>query len=107
MCGIVGYVGPKECASILVEALRRLEYRGYDSAGAAVASTEPGHGIEIVRAVGKLANLEAALKKTPPLGATGSRHTRWATHWRPSQANAPPHVAGRIALVHNGILDNP
>src|SRR5258708_14712447 len=106
MCGIVGYVGPKECASILVEALRRLEYRGYDSAGVAVGSTEPGHGIEIVRAVGKLANLEAALKKTPLRGATGIGHTRWATHGRPSEANAHPHVAGRVALVHNGIIEN-
>jgi glucosamine--fructose-6-phosphate aminotransferase (isomerizing) len=106
MCGIVGYVGPKECASILVEGLRRLEYRGYDSAGLAVASAAPGHGIEIVRAVGKLGNLETALKKTALHGTTGIGHTRWATHGRPSEANAHPHVAGKVALVHNGIIEN-
>jgi glucosamine--fructose-6-phosphate aminotransferase (isomerizing) len=104
MCGIVGYVGPQECASILVEGLRRLEYRGYDSAGLAVSAG--GHGIEIVRAVGKLANLETALKKTPLRGTTGIGHTRWATHGRPSEANAHPHVAGKVALVHNGIIEN-
>ena len=104
MCGIVGYVGPQECASILVEGLRRLEYRGYDSAGLAISAR--GHGIEIVRAVGKLANLETALKKTPLRGTTGIGHTRWATHGRPSEANAHPHVAGKVALVHNGIIEN-
>src|SRR6266568_4868528 len=91
MCGIVGYVGAKQCASILVEGLRRLEYRGYDSAG---------------RAVGKLSNLDTALKKQPLAGTTGIGHTRWATHGRPSEANAHPHVAGKIALVHNGIIEN-
>jgi glutamine---fructose-6-phosphate transaminase (isomerizing) len=106
MCGIVGYVGPKECASILVEGLRRLEYRGYDSAGLAVGSPDAGRGIEIARAVGKLANLEAALKKATLRGTTGIGHTRWATHGRPSEANAHPHVAGKIALVHNGIIEN-
>src|SRR5579863_931263 len=103
MCGIVGYVGTKDCASILVEGLRRLEYRGYDSAGLAVHT---GRGVEIVRAVGKLANLDAALKKTPLVGTTGIGHTRWATHGRPSEANAHPHVAGNIAVVHNGIIEN-
>jgi glucosamine--fructose-6-phosphate aminotransferase (isomerizing) len=106
MCGIVGYVGPKDCASILVEGLRRLEYRGYDSAGLALCSGEPGRGIELARAVGKLANLEAALKKNPLRGTTGIGHTRWATHGRPSEANAHPHVAGKVALVHNGIIEN-
>jgi glucosamine--fructose-6-phosphate aminotransferase (isomerizing) len=106
MCGIVGYVGPKECASILVEGLRRLEYRGYDSAGLAVGGGSSGHGIEIARAVGKLANLEIALKKTPLRGTTGIGHTRWATHGRPSEVNAHPHVAGKVALVHNGIIEN-
>jgi glutamine---fructose-6-phosphate transaminase (isomerizing) len=112
MCGIVGYVGVKDCAPILVEGLRRLEYRGYDSAGLAL-HTRPGSpgspgtgGIEIVRAVGKLANLEAALKKSPLAGRTGIGHTRWATHGRPSEANAHPHVAGRVAVVHNGIIEN-
>ncbi len=103
MCGIVAYVGPKDSAPILVEGLRRLEYRGYDSAGLAVHT---GRGVEIVRAVGKLANLDAALKKTPLAGATGIGHTRWATHGRPSEANAHPHVAGKVAVVHNGIIEN-
>jgi glucosamine--fructose-6-phosphate aminotransferase (isomerizing) len=112
MCGIVGYVGAKDCASILVEGLRRLEYRGYDSAGLALhtggsSQRAPGTGcIEIVRAVGKLANLEAALRKSPLAGRTGIGHTRWATHGRPSEANAHPHVAGRVAVVHNGIIEN-
>jgi glucosamine--fructose-6-phosphate aminotransferase (isomerizing) len=103
MCGIVGYVGSKDCAPILVEGLRRLEYRGYDSAGLAL---QTGRGIEIVRAVGKLANLESALKKSPLLGTNGIGHTRWATHGRPSEANAHPHVAGSVAVVHNGIIEN-
>jgi glutamine---fructose-6-phosphate transaminase (isomerizing) len=109
MCGIVGYVGAKDCAPILVEGLRRLEYRGYDSAGLAVQGSvegHTGHGIEIVRAVGKLANLEAALKKRPLAGRTGVGHTRWATHGRPSEANAHPHAAGKVAVVHNGIIEN-
>jgi glucosamine--fructose-6-phosphate aminotransferase (isomerizing) len=103
MCGIVGYVGPKDCAPILVEGLRRLEYRGYDSAGLAV---QTGRGVEIIRAVGKLANLDAALHKNPLTGTAGIGHTRWATHGRPSEPNAHPHVAGRIAVVHNGIIEN-
>ncbi len=103
MCGIVGYVGSKDSAPILVEGLRRLEYRGYDSAGLAVHT---GRGVEIVRAVGKLANLDAALRKNPLTGTTGIGHTRWATHGRPSEANAHPHVAGRVAVVHNGIIEN-
>ena len=105
MCGIVGYVGTKECAPILVEGLRRLEYRGYDSAGLAL-HTGGARGIEIVRAVGKLTNLEAALKRSPLAGTTGIGHTRWATHGRPSEANAHPHVAGKVAVVHNGIIEN-
>jgi glucosamine--fructose-6-phosphate aminotransferase (isomerizing) len=104
MCGIVGYVGAKDCAPILVEGLRRLEYRGYDSAGLALHAG--GRGIEIVRAVGKLTNLEAALKKSPLVGTTGIGHTRWATHGRPSEVNAHPHVAGKVAVVHNGIIEN-
>jgi glucosamine--fructose-6-phosphate aminotransferase (isomerizing) len=103
MCGIVGYVGPRDCAPILVEGLRRLEYRGYDSAGLALHT---GRGIEIVRAVGKLGNLESALKKSPLAGTTGIGHTRWATHGRPSEPNAHPHVAGKVAVVHNGIIEN-
>ena len=103
MCGIVGYVGPQQCAPILVEGLRRLEYRGYDSAGLAVHGAR---GIEIVRAVGKLANLEGALGRSPLSGTTGIGHTRWATHGRPSEVNAHPHVAGSVAVVHNGIIEN-
>jgi glutamine---fructose-6-phosphate transaminase (isomerizing) len=104
MCGIVAYVGSKDCASLLVDGLRRLEYRGYDSAGLAL---QTGRGnIEIVRAVGKLANLDAALRKNPLEGTTGIGHTRWATHGRPSEANAHPHVAGDVAVVHNGIIEN-
>src|SRR5580700_4951802 len=103
MCGIVAYVGTQECAPLLVEGLRRLEYRGYDSAGLAVHT---GRGLEIIRAVGKLTNLDAALKKQHLAGSTGIGHTRWATHGRPSEANAHPHVAGSVALVHNGIIEN-
>ena len=103
MCGIVAYVGSKDCVPILVEGLRRLEYRGYDSAGLAVHT---GRGLSIVRAVGKLANLDAALRKAPHQGSTGIGHTRWATHGRPSEPNAHPHVAGQIAVVHNGIIEN-
>src|SRR5579863_4586420 len=105
MCGIVGYVGTKECAPILVEGLRRLEYRGYDSAGLALHCGGE-RGIEIVRAVGELTNLEAALRKTPLAGTTGIGHTRWATHGRPTEPNAHPHVAGKVAVVHNGIIEN-
>jgi glutamine---fructose-6-phosphate transaminase (isomerizing) len=103
MCGIVGYVGSKECTSILVDGLRRLEYRGYDSAGLAIHN---GKRVEIVRAVGKLANLDAALVKTPLTGTTGVGHTRWATHGRPSEVNAHPHTAGKVSVVHNGIIEN-
>ena len=103
MCGIVAYVGDKQCTSMLVKGLRRLEYRGYDSAGLAMHG---GLGIEIVRAVGKLSNLEEALKKHPLHGTTGIGHTRWATHGRPTEVNAHPHVSGGVAVVHNGIIEN-
>jgi glucosamine--fructose-6-phosphate aminotransferase (isomerizing) len=103
MCGIVGYVGTKDCARILLDGLRRLEYRGYDSAGLAV---HDGKQLEVVRAVGKLANLDKALTARPLLGSLGIGHTRWATHGRPSEVNAHPHVAGPIAVVHNGIIEN-
>src|SRR5262245_29387183 len=103
MCGIVGYVGPRKAAPILLEGLRKLEYRGYDSAGLAV---HDGSQIEIVRAVGKLDNLERALVSRPLDGTTGLGHTRWATHGRPSEPNAHPHAAGDVAVIHNGIIEN-
>jgi glucosamine--fructose-6-phosphate aminotransferase (isomerizing) len=103
MCGIVGYVGPKNCPSILLDGLRKLEYRGYDSAGLAV---HDGKQIEIVRAVGKLENLDRALESRKLVGTTGLGHTRWATHGRPSEPNAHPHAAGDVAVVHNGIIEN-
>ncbi|MGB5810474.1 MAG: glutamine--fructose-6-phosphate transaminase (isomerizing) [Polyangiales bacterium] len=103
MCGIVGYVGDEQVAPILLDGLRRLEYRGYDSAG--VAIHDEGR-IRVVRAVGKLRNLEKELGRNPPTGNVGIGHTRWATHGRPSEVNAHPHVAGPIAVVHNGIIEN-
>ena len=105
MCGIVGYVGPKNATPILVDGLRRLEYRGYDSAGIAVVS---GDLIERRRAPGKLRNLEAVLEATPVKGSIGIGHTRWATHGRPSEENAHPHAdsSGRLVVVHNGIIEN-
>ena len=103
MCGIVGYVGPRQATPILIEGLRKLEYRGYDSAGLAV---HDGKTIEVVRAVGKLSQLDEALAKRPLAGSTGIGHTRWATHGRPSEHNAHPHSAGDVAVVHNGIIEN-
>jgi len=103
MCGIVGHIGSEASAPILLDGLRRLEYRGYDSAGLAVRGER---GIEVLRAVGKLRNLESALREKPLPGHVGIGHTRWATHGRPSEANAHPHVAGKIAVVHNGIIEN-
>jgi glucosamine--fructose-6-phosphate aminotransferase (isomerizing) len=103
MCGIVGYVGDEECAPILLDGLKRLEYRGYDSAGTAIF--EDGV-IGVVRAVGKLRNLEKALAEKMPKGRLGIGHTRWATHGRPSEVNAHPHQIGEVAVVHNGIIEN-
>jgi glucosamine--fructose-6-phosphate aminotransferase (isomerizing) len=105
MCGIVGYVGQSEAVDVLVPALRRLEYRGYDSAGIAVAN---GHGLQVRRTVGKIAALEADLAGSAPKGSLGIAHTRWATHGRPSAANAHPHVdcGSHLAIVHNGIVEN-
>jgi glutamine---fructose-6-phosphate transaminase (isomerizing) len=103
MCGIVAHVGPRDCAPILVDGLRRLEYRGYDSAGIAIHN---GRSVEVVRAVGKLVHLADALKKNPLRGGTGIGHTRWATHGRPSERNAHPHTSGPVAVVHNGIIEN-
>src|SRR5216684_1922661 len=103
MCGIVGYVGNEECAGLLVEGLRKLEYRDYDSAGIAILGTS---GLSVVRAKGKLANLEKRLLEHMPQGATGIGHTRWATHGKPSDENAHPHKYGGVAVVHNGIIEN-
>jgi glucosamine--fructose-6-phosphate aminotransferase (isomerizing) len=103
MCGIVGYVGGRDATSILIGGLRRLEYRGYDSAGVAVAN---GHGARVVRCRGKLAALERLLAQDRPEGRVGIGHTRWATHGRPSDENAHPHKAGPISVVHNGIIEN-
>jgi glucosamine--fructose-6-phosphate aminotransferase (isomerizing) len=103
MCGIVGYVGSKSAAPIIVDGLRKLEYRGYDSAGIAI---HDGKGIEIVRTLGKLVKLSEALEKRTLSGTTGIGHTRWATHGRPSEVNAHPHSAGPVAVVHNGIIEN-
>ncbi len=103
MCGIVGYIGPRLAAPIIVDGLRKLEYRGYDSAGIAV---HDGQTIEVVRVLGKLQRLSEALDGRPLEGALGIGHTRWATHGRPSEENAHPHVAGSVAVVHNGIIEN-
>jgi len=103
MCGIVGYIGPSSAYSVLIEGLKRLEYRGYDSAGIAVR--ENGD-VVISRAKGKIRVLEDMLKQSPPKGNIGVGHTRWATHGRPSETNAHPHRAGRAVVVHNGIIEN-
>jgi glutamine---fructose-6-phosphate transaminase (isomerizing) len=105
MCGIIGYIGSKPVVPVLIEGLRRMEYRGYDSAGVAVVSPE---GISLRRSAGKLANLEQAIRVDPVEGLYGVGHTRWATHGRPTEENAHPHrdCTGRIVVVHNGIIEN-
>ncbi len=103
MCGIVGYVGDAQCAPILLDGLRRLEYRGYDSAGTAIFD---GKALGVLRTVGKLRNLEKAIADADPRGTVGIGHTRWATHGRPSEVNAHPHLVGDVAVVHNGIIEN-
>ena len=107
MCGIVGYVGRKDVVSVIIEGLRRLEYRGYDSAGIAVGGPKTAL-LEVCRAPGKLKNLEDALRAKPLHGTFGIGHTRWATHGRPTEENAHPHrdCTGRIVVVHNGIVEN-
>src|ERR1700729_4166876 len=106
MCGIVGYVGKKDVVPIIIEGLRRLEYRGYDSAGIAVAGN--GDKLQLRRAEGKLRNLEEAIRLKPLNGTYGIGHTRWATHGRPTEENAHPHrdCTGKIVVVHNGIVEN-
>ncbi|MFO7767155.1 MAG: glutamine--fructose-6-phosphate transaminase (isomerizing) [Pelovirga sp.] len=103
MCGIVGYIGSQQASPIIFDGLRRLEYRGYDSAG--ICTLENGKA-QIRRAEGKLLNLENILRDNPAHGTRGIGHTRWATHGRPSEINAHPHRAGNIVLVHNGIIEN-
>src|ERR687891_2107768 len=105
MCGIVGYIGPRQAAGLLLEGLRRLEYRGYDSSGIAVVN---GRGLEIMKAAGKLTMLEQELEGAMPTGTLGIGHTRWATHGAPTTPNAHPHTdqSGRIAVIHNGIIEN-
>src|ERR1700734_2011800 len=103
MCGIIGIIGREPVAPLLIDALKRLEYRGYDSAG--VATLE--HGVLTRRrAEGKLRNLEQKLARDPLDGAIGIGHTRWATHGRPNESNAHPHATDRLAVVHNGIIEN-
>ena len=104
MCGIVGYVGSRDSTPVLIDGLRRLEYRGYDSAGVAVLET--GGETRVVRCRGKLSALEKLLSDKPPRGTTGIGHTRWATHGRPSDENAHPHRVGPVSVVHNGIIEN-
>ena len=104
MCGIVGYVGAKEACPILLGGLSRLEYRGYDSAG--IATFPPGGQVAIRRAKGKLSELRELIERNPVLGHIGIGHTRWATHGVPSEENAHPHLAGPVAVIHNGIVEN-
>ena len=119
MCGIVGYIGPKKVVPVVIEGLRKLEYRGYDSAGIAVVNTNGANAgaagasagagkLDIRRASGKLRNLEEAIQKAPLEGSYGIGHTRWATHGRPTEENAHPHrdCTGQVVVVHNGIIEN-
>ena len=105
MCGIIGYVGTRDVVPVLIGGLKKLEYRGYDSAGIAVVN---GHGVDVVRAEGKLSNLEAKLKANPLKGSFGMGHTRWATHGKPNENNAHPHrdCTGKVVVIHNGIIEN-
>src|ERR1700680_2150860 len=106
MCGIVGYIGPQSVVPVIIEGLRRLEYRGYDSAGIAVAGGP--EGLALRRAPGKLRNLETVIADSPLNGSFGIGHTRWATHGRPTEENAHPHRdgSGTLVVVHNGIVEN-
>jgi glutamate synthase domain-containing protein 1 len=105
MCGIVGYVGRAEAAPILLDGLRRLEYRGYDSAGVAIVN---GKQMETRKCAGRIANLAKLMTEKPPSGQYGISHTRWATHGKVTDENAHPHFdqSGKIALVHNGVIEN-
>src|SRR6476659_7579195 len=105
MCGIVGYIGPRQAAGLVMEGLRRMEYRGYDSAGIAGVN---GKGLKIMKSGGKLSALEQQIDGQMPAGTLGIGHTRWATHGAPTTPNAHPHTdqSGRIAVIHNGIIEN-
>src|SRR6516164_3894263 len=105
MCGIVGYVGFREAEPILLEGLRRLEYRGYDSAGVV---TSPGPRLHVRKKAGRVADLALHLTRHPAPGRLGLGHTRWATHGAPNDKNAHPHLdaAGQVAVVHNGVIEN-
>src|SRR5512146_3521666 len=105
MCGIIGYIGPKDVVPLLLDGLRRLEYRGYDSAGVAVVRDG---AVDLRRSAGKLSRLEEGIQSNPLVGEYGLGHTRWATHGRPTEENAHPHrdCTGRIVVVHNGIIEN-
>ena len=105
MCGIVGYVGHRDAVSFILPGLRRLEYRGYDSAGIATVSRT---SLDVRKTTGRIADLEAVLTSDRPTGTLGVGHTRWATHGRPSEANAHPHLDchAQLAVIHNGIMEN-
>src|SRR6266513_2881138 len=105
MCGIIGYVGTRDVVPVIIGGLKKLEYRGYDSAGIAVVN---GQGVEVVRAEGKLSNLEAKLGDHDLKGTFGMGHTRWATHGKPNENNAHPHrdCSGKVVVIHNGIIEN-
>ena len=109
MCGIIGVLGKNEVAPLLVESLKRLEYRGYDSAGIATVNASAGGKLDRRRAVGKLVNLSDRLVHEPLAGKSGIGHTRWATHGAPTDGNAHPHLGGehlKLSLIHNGIIEN-
>src|SRR5213083_3596922 len=105
MCGVVGYVGPRDAVAVLLDGLTRLEYRGYDSAGVAVLN---GRGVETRKLAGRISALRDLLARDPVHGSCGIGHTRWATHGAPTERNAHPHTdcTGALALVHNGIIEN-
>ena len=105
MCGIVAYVGHREAASIIIKGLKRLEYRGYDSAGIALLN---GHGLKVYKKKGKVSELENLVKGKELSATIGIGHTRWATHGEPNDVNAHPHYSnnGRFAIIHNGIIEN-
>ena len=107
MCGIVGYVGHRQAADVILDGLKRLEYRGYDSAGIVVSSAGD-ETLQVAKKAGKLKNLVDALQTEPLSGTLGLGHTRWATHGKPNDVNAHPHLSedGKLAVIHNGIIEN-